>query len=651
MNRKMKLLAGCIIGLLAFAAVTTPAAPKKPMPQVDVVEVPAIGEGLCVANLFQSHMVLQRDKPLKVWGWAAPGETVTVEFAGQSAQATAAADRAWEVTFKPVAVNRTPQTLTVKGKTATLTLEDILVGDVWVMAGQSNMEFPIAKVDDGDLEIVSANFPQIRLLFVPHGKGFAAVRSFERLHEWSAWSGRHFRKGDWIPCTPENVRDFPAIGYIFGRRVHAASGVPLGLVNTSIGGTSLETWTPEDVLRNVNGAETKAVLKEWDDKIAAFNPQADLKARIAHYEQRIASLKAKGQTIPPDSKPPTDLAPGPAADNNRPGYCYASVIKPLQGIAAAGALWHQGYNNCFSGTAGAKVYQQVFPKMISAWRAAFSDAQMPFCIITQETEGEPQTLENFVAPMNNAGNLIREVHYQTFCQLRAAGDKTIGVVSTFDLRKSWYHPQIKIPAGERAAKWALVTKYGVLKGDQYWLPPTVSKMEIADGAIKLAMSTEVKTCDDSDGRMLGFGIAGDDRRFYPADANWFTEGGKNARGKAEYVKNILVLSSKFVPEPKHFRYAWARNPLGNIVNPTSVPLHSQRSDEWIMEETPLPATGTDPRANNRQLQQELKRADLERRLQEAEATVAELKPLVEKTAAPAKPKKAASPAPSPASAK
>ena len=247
--------------------------------------------------------------------------------------------------------------------------------------------------------------------------------------------------------------------------------------------------------------------------------------------------------------------------------------------------------------------------------------------------------------MYNAGNLIREVHYQTFCQMRAAGDKTIAVVSTFDLRKSWYHPQIKIPAGERAAKWALTTRYGLLKGDQNWLPPEIKKVEIEGNTLKLNMSTEVRTRDDSDGRMLGFAIAGDDRHFYPADANWFTEGGKNNRGKPEYVHNILLLSSKFVPEPKHYRYAWARNPLGNVVNSTGVPLHSQRSDDWIMEETPLPATGGNARANAQQIIQQLKRADLERRLQEAEATVAELKPLVEKNSAAAKPQKAASPAP------
>ena len=131
-----------------------------------------------------------------------------------------------------------------------------------------------------------------------------------------------------------------------------ASGVPIGLIDASIGGTTVETWTPEDVLRKIDGKETRAMLKEWDDRIAAFDPQADLKARMDGYENRMKNLQAKGQPIPADSKPPSDLRPGPAADKNRPGYCYAGVIKPLRGLAVAGALFHQGFNNCFNGSAG-----------------------------------------------------------------------------------------------------------------------------------------------------------------------------------------------------------------------------------------------------------------------------------------------------------
>lgn len=643
-----------IFGLIAvkFAVVSLVAAESTALPKRDVVEVPAIGQGLCVANIFQSNMVLQRDKPLQIWGWADPGEEVVVAFAGQEARGRAAADRSWQVMLKPVSASNSPQHLTVKGKSAALKLENILVGDVWILGGQSNMEFPLSNVDDGELEIVSANFPQIRLLTMPVGKGFASVHSFERLHEWSDWSNRHFRKGDWDLCSPETVRDFSAIGYIFGRRVHLASGVPIGLIDCSIGGTTLETWTPEEVLQKVEGAETRAMLKDWADRIAAFDPQADLKARQAAYENRMKSLQAKGQPIPADSQPPSDVRPGPAADRNRPGYCYASVMRPIRDLAVAGVLWHQGYNNAFNGSAGARMYYQVFANMIAAWRQTFGDPHLPFCIISLCTDQPPQTHDNFLAPMYDAGIYIREAHYQTFLDLRKAGDQNIGFASSFDLRKAWYHPQIKIPVGERAAKWALATRYGRLKGpdtDAWWLPPTIEKVEIVGGTMRLTMSMEVKTRDDSDGRMLGFAIAGKDRRFYPADVNWFADGAKNNRNQPQYQRNILVLSNRFVPEPMHYRYAWARNPMGNIVNNRGVPLAAQRSDDWILEETPVKiATPKDmpeesaKRYISNQIRKVLERDDLERRVKEAEATLMELKPLLEKANAEAEKANAAS---------
>ena len=538
--------------LAILAVVAAGAAAEKPMPKEDVVEVPAIGQGLCVANVFQSNMVLQRDKPLNIWGWADPGEEVTVSFGGQQAPAKAAADRSWQVTLKPVPASSAPQTMSVKGKSTTLTLENILVGDVWILGGQSNMEFPISNVDDGELEIVSANFPQIRLLTMPVGKGFASVHSFERLHEWSDWSSSTFARATGTSVRPKPSGSSPRSAISSGGGCSMAAGVPIGLIDASVGGTTVETWTPEEVLRKIDGAETRAMLKDWDDRIAAFDPQADLKARVSAYENRMKDLQAKGQPIPADSQPPRDVRPGPVGDRNRPGYCYASVIKPLHGLAVAGALFHQGFNNAFNGSAGARMYYQVFGKMISAWRETFGDPQMPFCIISLCTAGEPQTRENFLAPMYDAGVYIREAQYRTFFDLRGAGDRHIGFVSSFDLRKSWYHPQIKIPVGERAAKWALVTRYELLKGrdaEAWWLPPAIGKVEIVGDTLRLTMSTEVKTRDDSDGRLLGFAIAGKDRRFYPADVDWFTDDTKDNRNRPNMIAAFSSSATDSFPNP------------------------------------------------------------------------------------------------------
>lgn len=629
------LVLSCLLSGLFCCGTANAQNSQKELPREDVVEVPAIGKDLCVSNVFQTNMVLQRTKPVAIWGWAKRGEKVTVSFAGQTVDATGGADRSWKVTLKGMPANSTPRAMTIKGKSETLQLENILVGDVWIFGGQSNMEFALAKVDDGELEVISANFPQMRLLTPPRGQGFESVASFQRLHEWSDWSKRHFRKGDWDICTPEIAREFAAIGYVFGRRLHMASRVPIGLIDISVGGTTVEAWTPEPLLKEIGGAETQAMMKQWVEKIAAFDPKADLEKRIAAFHRRNESRKAKGQPVPAGLKPPSDLRPGPVADKNRPGCRYASTVRPLEGLSVAGAVFHQGFNNAFSGSAGARMYYQVFGEMITAWRRAFADEKLPFCIISLCTAGTPQTHENFLPPMYDVGALLREAQYKTFVDFRNADDKTIGFVSSFDQRKSWYHPQIKVPVGERAAKWALTTQYGLFSGrdaDDRWLPPAISEVKADDGKILLTLSTAVKTKDDSDGKMLGFAIAGADRRFYPAVVDWFTDGKRDSRNRLQYKRNMLVLSSPFVSAPRHYRYAWARNPMANIVNGRGIPLATQRSDDWRLEETPikLPVPeGMDASSARRwlsgRLRKELTLADTERRIREAEATIAELK--------------------------
>ncbi|HCS50986.1 MAG TPA: hypothetical protein DIW81_05245, partial [Planctomycetaceae bacterium] len=241
-------LFSCLLIFTLASSLAIPAFAQK-MPREDVIDVPAIGEGLCVSNVFQTNMVLQRDQPIHVWGWADPDEQVMVEFAGSEASTKAGKDRAWKVTLPAVSANTKPQQMVLKGESESLVLDNILIGDVWVLGGQSNMEFELAKVENGPLEIISANFPEIRILTVPYGQGPELNMGFPRLYQWSDWSGRHFRKGDWDVCRPEIARELSAIGYVFARRVHKASNVPIGVIDASRGGTTVETWTPLPVLR------------------------------------------------------------------------------------------------------------------------------------------------------------------------------------------------------------------------------------------------------------------------------------------------------------------------------------------------------------------------------------------------------------------
>jgi sialate O-acetylesterase len=596
---------------------------SRRMPREDVIDVPAVGDGLCVSNVFQSNMVLQRDKPISVWGWADAGEKVIVTMDGTTQSATAAADRSWKVTLPAMAASSDPHMLTVQGATSTLTLENILIGDVWVLGGQSNMEFPLDRIENGQLEIVSANYANIRILTVPALNGPEQKPGFPRLHEWSDWFGRHYRKGDWDICTPEIARELSAIGYVFARRVHMAAQVPIGVIDASRGGTTVETWTPISVLNKLDSSQVKSLLAEWEQKVAEWDSQADLDRRVESYRQKVASFEKEGRKMPAGEIEPTDLRPGPAMDQNRPGNCFASMIGPIAGLQVKGAIFHQGYNNCFNGTQGAIMYRHIFPEMIAAWRAAFNDPQMPFGILSLCTEGTVQTLDNYCEMMANPGPFIREAQYQTFLDLYKAGDKNIGFVSTYDLRRRWYHPQLKIPAGERIARWALATEYG-FSGTIRWKPPMVQEMKVEDGRIELRLDEAASAVDDG-GPILGFAVAGEDRKFHPAEAVHLVTS-RDDRGNPQTDRKVLVLSSSMVSQPVHYRYAWGRSPLGNLQADrlTDIPFATQRSDDWPLENVPLgirqeETTEKLDRQQQRKQIEALRKQDIERILFEAEA--------------------------------
>lgn len=572
------------------------AAPPKLERGKDRIDVPAIGEGLCLHNLFQSNMVIQRDKPIKLWGWGTPGETVTVTLDGKTQSAKAGKDRSWKVTFPKLPVSSKPRVIVVKGKSKTIKLTNILVGDIWVLGGQSNMEHPIVRVEDGDLEIASANYENIRILTVPSQNGPNVKHAFPRLFEWHSFFRTHYRKGDWDVCTPETVRELSGIGYVFARRLHNASQVPIAVVDISRGGTCLETWLPIDIIKSTDTPEVKAKLSEWDTKIAKDNAQ-------------------------PAQKDPKTAKPSPELDMNNPGNCYASMLAPIAGLQVKGAIWHQGYNNAMN-TEGHVMYYQLFGKMIEAWRAAFEDPNMPFGIISLCTDGAPQTLDNYLEMMLNEGQYIREVQYKTFLDYVKAGDKNIGYASSYDMRRSWYHPGLKVPVGERIARWALATQYGK---NIAWQAPQIVKMETTDGKIILTFDQQVDAQKDSP--IEGFAIAGKDRRFQPATAEHLVIK-MNERNQPVHDFTKLVLSSPYVSDPIHYRYAWGRNPMGNLklrFKSDSSILATQRSDDWRIHEVPFKFSDKPDRAAWIKARQVNKAFDMERRLNDAQSLIDEQK--------------------------
>jgi len=583
------------------------------------VETPAIGEALCVHNLFQSNMVIQRDKPIVVRGWAAPGEKISVSFGGQEGEARVASDRTWQVTLPAMKANAQAQKMVIQGKGKPITLENILIGDVWLLTGQSNMAHPLSQIDQGNLEIASANYPNLRLLTIPEENGSELKKSFPSRYRWR--KNGHVREGYWDVTSggSDSVRRFSGLGYAFVRRLHMATEIPIGAIDLSRGGTTVETWTPAAAVKQIDTPEIKVKLADWDKKIAEYDPQEELEERITTYHRR----KKAGRKYPAHVKVPSNLRPGPIASMNRPGNCYASMMAPITEFAVKGVIWHQGYNNAFEGSFGARMYSQIFPKMISSWRTAFNDPQMPFCIISLCTEGSWQDLTNYTASTLNGGIGIREAQHKTFLDLYKpsdnSGDKSIGFVSSYDQRASWYHPQIKIPVAERAARWALATQY---KMDFKWEPPIYKEKRAEGDKLILTFNKNLRSSDKGLA-MLGFSIAGKDRVFHPAECNYAVIG-KDTRNRPQYNKMMLELSSPHVPEPIHFRYAWGRNPLANIRG-EGVPIATQRSDNWSDEDLYTQLIGKEPadpsgisRGEKNQLQRFLAQQDLKRRIKDAQ---------------------------------
>jgi sialate O-acetylesterase len=274
------------------------------------------------------------------------------------------------------------------------------------------------------------------------------------------------------------------------------------------------------------------------------------------------------------------------------------------------------------------MYRAVFPETIRSWREAFQDEALPFCILSLCTAGSQQTQDDYLVHLNDIGAWIREAQYQTFLEFHNAGDKSIGFVSTYDLRHSNYHPRVKIPAGERAAIWALVSQYGLGHGLE-WLPPVLKDMKAVDGTLELTFNEPVG--DNSDGTgMSGFAIAGEDLKFQPAEVTHKVVG-KNGR-TLQYDRTTLVLSSSLVGNPVHYRYAWGRNPMGDIQRSVrfgnTVMLPTHRSDDWSNGDLLKALTGKDAvdpgrlsQGENNALKAALAKEDQRRRVAEATALI------------------------------
>ncbi|MFC1739729.1 sialate O-acetylesterase [Planctomycetota bacterium] len=544
-------------------------------------------------NIFGQNMVLQRGKSIRVWGWADAGESVTVTYSGQTKKAKADDKGNWSVTLDTLKASTEPRELSIKGISNTITFNNVVVGDVWLCGGQSNMEDVLEEIYHGDTEVVSANHPNIRLITIPQVASPKAMENIDQLNEFNSWTGHHEMKGNWAQCTPQTVNRFSAIGYIFGRRLHLASGVPIGLIDASWGGTTIEAWTSRTKLATI--PDSKGLTDEWDQRIAKYDSVASLKAEIEQWEKDSKQRKQHGEQ--PDPKP-TEPEPDPVTDRNNPAASFNAMVAPIAGFNIKGVIFNQGYNNALD-NARPRLYAGVFKAMIQDWRRAFRDESLSFGIIGLTAGGQPQTLENFELRMVDPGPFIREGQFKASQEL-----ENVCFMPAYDQQVPWYHPHKKFELGERIARWALNTQYGF---DHIgWKLVVCTRSENKGDHFILTFDRAVQV---DDGRAIeGFAIAGEDRHFVPASAEYV---GEDEIGNERWDERLIKVWSPLVKKPVAVRYAWARNPLGNVVNSEHhervIPIPSFRTDDWDWPEAPFRADGGDAEAKHRDKLEQMRR--------------------------------------------
>ena len=475
--------------------------------------------------LVGDNMVLQQGKPLTIWGWADPQEKVTVTFCGQTASSVADAGGKWCVKLQPLKCGG-PFEMTLAGKNS-ITLKNVLIGEVWICSGQSNMQFTVNSVRNSQQEIADANHPNIHLFQVPRVTAQAPVADI---------------KAQWQVCSPQTVGNFSAVGYLFGRDLNKALNVPVGLIDTSWGGTPAEAWTTTESIKA--DPEYTQLLANWDKTIAGYPAAMEkYKADIEKWKQDTAAARAAGKPLPQQPRGPQG-----ADSPNRPGNLYNGMIAPLVNYAVAGAIWYQGESNA----GRAYQYRKLLPLMVADWRKAWGDC-FPFYIVQ---------LANFMArkwqPAESAWAELREAQSMTAAMPNNGQAVIIDVGEATDI-----HPKDKQTVGYRLSLIALANVYGQnieYSGPQY------AGMLIEGNKIRLHFTHAVGMCAKDSKFLAGFQIAGADKKWYRASA---------------HIQNGTVLvHSRNVQCPVAVRYAWADNPRCNLYNAAGLPASPFRTDDW-----------------------------------------------------------------------
>lgn len=479
---------------------------------------------ITLAPLFRDGAILQRDQPLTVWGRAAAAEKIAVKFRNQTVSVITGADGRWRVTLKAEKASSEPAELVATGAN-TVVVRDVLVGDVWLCSGQSNMAFLLRNASDAESAIAAANFPLIRQFKVPN---VAADKPADDV------------SGSWVTCTPATAGTFSAVAYYFAVDLHQKHNVPVGIVNSSWGGTQIEGWISEPALRENPAA--KEIYGRWEQRLAEF-PQ-----KMAEYSAATASAGASaGKSAKAKKRAPVK----PEGPGSRwvPGGIYNGMIAPLVPYAFRGALWYQGEANAVR----YNEYAALFEGLIQQWRTAFGQ-RLPFYFVQ---------LANFE---RNAGNTGTDWAFQREAQAAALSLPDTGMAVTIDIGDPKdIHPKNKKEVGRRLALHARQQLYG----ENLEAHGPVFKRAMPEGG---AMRVSFTHADGlrlnpprTDGR-VSFEVSGENQKFVPANAR--LDG------------NTLLVSSEQVPRPVAVRYAWRNSPDARLFNKAELPAAPFRSDDW-----------------------------------------------------------------------
>lgn len=482
-------------------------------------------------DVISSGMVLQRDQAVPIWGMADPGEAVSVRFNDQVKNTTADANGRWMIRLQRLKATTTPATLIIEGRNK-IELQDILVGEVWLVAGQSNMQRLLSETSNGAEAIAAANHPAIRLFNVSRQVAFKHAKP---------------PLGVWRTCNPESVKEFSAAGYYFGVELQRELNVPIGLINSSYGGSQAEAWTPvEYLLASADLKPTVDRTKIWDEERARVRVQYDEAIRSWREE----SYKARAADAIPQ---PSPSVPDALREYRVASSIYNGMIEPLIPFAIRGAMWYQGESN----EGRAQQYGILLPVMIKSWRERWGEGDFPFGIVQ---------LPNYRAtkddPADEAWSHLRDAQ-----RLTAKTVPRTGLIVTIDLGEARdIHPKNKLDVGKRMARWALVDVYSrkLVKSG-----PVFQNALKKDSKIVLTFSEVGTGLKLSRGTKLEeFAIAGADRKWYWAEAKVLG-------------RNRVEVWSPQVSQPVAVRYAFNNNPRNpNLTNDTGIPAGPFRTDNW-----------------------------------------------------------------------